>query len=106
MAKLILKTPIPEPQLLIDSGYGKYTPQVFAQRYNKEVNFSNYADIKECLDVLCLPQSPDRDDYYEVWENVLNHAKMVIDEVECYLYQPEDLWVVAVGYKSDEFFNI
>jgi hypothetical protein len=105
--KKILQKTVNKPQLLIDSGCGIYTPQVFAQSYNNAKNFTNYnPQLRDNLDSLSLPNSHMEDDYFEIWEEVLNNARMIIDEGEYYLYEIEDLWAVPVGYKDEEFFNL
>ena len=86
---------ITAPELLVDSHHGIYMPQVFAQVYGIPENFSNWDEIKDDILFLQDEDNVDHEDYNEVWDDILDNAKMI---PECTLYQNEDLWAMPIDF--------
>ena len=78
--------------LLLDETRGIYIPQAFAQLYGELLNDD---DKKILLD------GPDNDDYWEVWEDVLNE-EYKIDGENGTLYQDGDLWFIPEETMTEE----
>jgi hypothetical protein len=94
-----------EPELLIDSASGIYIPQEFAKTYNVPENFQNYEEIKKDIEFLSKKNSQKSSEYYEIWDNILNKAKMTNGKINGYLYHCCDLWFVPENYDNEDFFN-
>ena len=73
--------------LFLDSNRGVYIPQHFAEA----IDVKDWTGIKaEDLDV--LRAGPDHESYWDVWQDVLDHAETLDGRV---LHQDGDLWLVA-----------
>ena len=94
---------IDEPIYLINSAFGTYIPQTFAERYkNKEFSFE-FID-KERADKLIdelLNDPTENEFYYEAYEELLS-LDVILNGQELFLYHDEDLWLCPVGYDFEE----
>jgi hypothetical protein len=93
-----------EPELVVDCHHGIYIPQVFANTYGLPENFSNWEEIRENIEFLQAEDAPEKEDYFDVWCDVIDNAKLTINGNEYYLYTNDDLWAVPVGYENEDFF--
>jgi hypothetical protein len=91
-----------EMELLVDSHHGQYIPQIFANSFGLPENFLNWDEIKEDIDFLKQEDSNEHEDYWEVWDEILNNAKL---KSGFELYHNEDLWAVPCGFNWDDFTN-
>jgi len=99
-----------EKILLIDGSSGMYLPQEFAKKYGKEWSIPE-EDLKT---LLAGPQEPEDaewgtdslEDYWEVWNDILNNAETTINGKKYILVQDEDLWAVPKNRWSDEDENM
>ena len=83
---------------LVDSHYGVYIPQSFAERYS-QVIINNTEISEELGDIL---EGPDNEYYLDSWETVCNKAKIEIDSQTYYLWQNDDLWAIKEGYSLND----
>ena len=83
------------PELLVDSRHGQFIPQMFAKIYGIPENFSNWDEIKEDVLFLQKDESNEDENYWDIWDTLLDTAKMI---PECELYQHEDLWAMPIGF--------
>jgi|HubBroStandDraft_2_1064218.scaffolds.fasta_scaffold00002_52 hypothetical protein len=74
--------------LLLDENKGVYIPQQFARMYYKDVTGIDLSILQK-LDI-------DHVDYWEAWEDVLQHAMITIDGHQYTLEQDGDLWAVPI----------
>ena len=88
------KATIEDWTLLVDSNRGVYVPQQFAQYFD--------SNIKEA-DKAVLLAGPDHDDYWDIWDDVLDYCKLEIANVECTLHQDSDLWAVPASFDWDTY---
>lgn len=88
-----------EMELLINSAHGQYIPQIFAQTFGLPENFINWDEIKEDIEFLKSEGSNEHEDYWEVWDELINNAKL---KSGFELYQDDDLWAVPEGFNWDE----
>lgn len=84
-------------ELLVDSHHGTYIPQIFAQIYGMQENFQNWEVVENDINFLKQENSHESEEYNEVWDRVLNNAKLKGDST---LYHNEDLWAI------DKDFNV
>lgn len=84
-------------KLLINSATGIYMPQLFAQMAKGEQITPEQKGI--------LLHGPEHDDYWEVWEEVVNTCKIVgeDDGIAYTLHVEEDLWAVPEDFNWEEF---
>ena len=83
--------------LLIDGARGQYVPQAFAQQTPREW----LSGCKEA-DFSALLSGPDHADYWEAWEDVLNHATLTFQGKKFYLWQDGDLWAIPEGESPED----
>jgi hypothetical protein len=75
--------------LLLDGNRGIYIPKQFIETYG----VPEWQGIsQEQTDILL---NPDHEDYFEVWEKVLESAFIIEDGIKHTLYQDGDLWLVS-----------
>lgn len=74
--------------LFADSARGIYIPQHFAESVNREFVSGVTSDQWHIL------LNPDNDDYWDVWHEVQNTAKVTFKGKVYMLYQDGDLWLV------------
>lgn len=94
-----------EPIILLNDSYGIYIPQKFAQFFNHPENFFNYKKVNEDLNFLASEDSYENSDYWDIWEEILNLAAMLIDGHKYSLYQDGDLFAIPEGFNFDNFNN-
>lgn len=88
---------------LLDSSRGIYIPQQFAIVYGddcKGLDEKSTEALTESLKV-CL-FGPNHADYWEAWEEVVDHAILIMDDGEYVLRQDSDLWAVPAGYEEPD----
>jgi hypothetical protein len=94
-----------EPEILVNDSEGIFIPHTFAITYNLPENFYNYSKIKPILDELSEPEASDKENYLELYDELLQTAHLLINHKRYYLYPGEGgLWAVPEGYKNDDFF--
>jgi hypothetical protein len=75
--------------LLLDGNRGIYIPKQFIDTYG----VNEWEGItQEQRDIL---SNPEHEDYFEVWQEVLENAFIIEDGIKHTLYQDGDLWLVA-----------
>jgi hypothetical protein len=74
---------------LIDSNRGIYIPQQFAKNWGDESTMT-----REQEQVLLY--GPNHDDYWDVWDEVVDTVKFVFDGTTCTLWEDGDLFAVPV----------
>jgi hypothetical protein len=99
-----MKTNKLEPELVVDCHHGIYIPQYFARTFGLPENFSNWEEIREDIEFLQAEGAPEKEDYFDVWCDVIDNAKLTVNGNEYYLYTNDDLWAVPVGYENEDFF--
>lgn len=99
-----MKTKTLEPELVIDCQHGIYIPQIFAIRYGLPENFLNWNDIREDIEFLQAEDSLEKEEYFDVWSDVIDNAKLQVNGNEYYLYPNDNLWAVPVNYENEDFF--
>lgn len=85
-------------ELLVNSANGQYIPQIFAKSFGIPENFTNWDEIKEDVAFLAEDNSNENEDYWEVWDTILNNAEL---KSGFSLYHNEDLWAVPEGFDWD-----
>lgn len=94
-----------QPELLVDSHHGQYIPQFFAQTYNLPENFKNYDSVKEDLETLSKENSNETENYWDIWDEFLNKAIMILKGNEYYIeYSDSDLFTIPVNFNGEDFF--
>jgi len=73
---------------IVDSAYGIYVPQRFAELYSA---FLKPSLAKE------LQAGPDSETYWEAWEEVLNTSKIICDGMIYSLEQDGDVFAIQLG---------
>lgn len=85
-------------EIYADSSRGQYIPQYFAQSCKREMVKGVSAEEWEILEF-----GPDHEHYWEVWESVLNNAKITDNNGEKWtLWQDGDLFITHVNYQHEE----
>jgi hypothetical protein len=95
-----------QPELVVDCHHGIYIPQVFARTYGLPENFTNWDEIKEDIEFLQAEDSVDKEEYFDVWSDVIDTAKLTVSGNEYYLYTNDDLWAVPIGYVRMKIFSL
>ena len=74
-------------ELMVDSHHGIYIPQIFAETVRRDL----FGETISAEDWAILETGPDHENYWEVWDDVLNSAET---EDGISLFQDGDLWAV------------
>lgn len=82
----------PDLILLVDSHWGQYVPQCFATQIDRTV-----VNEVSPTDWDILTQGPDDEEYWDVWQHVLDNATLRENSVTYTLHQDGDLWAVPHG---------
>ena len=80
-----------ESILLIDSHHGIYIPHLFWTRHNHELEGFTIEDMAMFNEDL---KSPDEENYWESWEEILNRGEVTRDKKKYILHHEEDLWLI------------
>lgn len=88
---LNLELPENKAFCLIDGNKGIYIPKVFARRWG---NACVSGIIQSEIDILL--DGPDNDQYWDVWDDVVNDITFLFDGEYHTLYQDGDLFAVPV----------
>jgi hypothetical protein len=75
--------------LLLDGNRGIYIPKQFIDTYGVPEWQGITEEQRQIL------SNTEHEDYWEVWEKILQDASIVQDGVKYTLYQDGDLWLVA-----------
>lgn len=79
--------------LLLDENRGIYIPQEFAKQY------TDYVREKFGLDIEVLLAGPENEDYWDVWEWILQAEKPIeIDGQKYIISQDQEVWATHVDY--------
>ena len=82
----------------INDAHGVYIPQVFAEIVSRD---KVTGVTKEQYDI--LTEGPDHEFYWDVWDEVLNSAKLVVSCGKTFsLHQDGDLWLIGYDNASEE----
>lgn len=85
---------------LLDSARGIFIPRDFAHAFNSSQIISNYEEVKELLSE--LSKGPVIENYWEIWEEVLNKVVLVDSSGEKYYLEHDmDLWAKNVKNKKE-----
>lgn len=85
--------------LFLDSARGQYIPRDFAQYIKREaVTGVNPAT----LDKLAEEDSNSREDYWELWQEVLDNARIAHEGYMYNLHQDGDLWLYNYGLMTEQ----
>jgi hypothetical protein len=87
-----------EPILIIDGHHGIYIPSLFYEKCNPKISgwIWDYENSKEL-------SNPDNENYWEVWEDILDSAYTIYKNKRYYLYQSDDLWAIPEGFNTENF---
>lgn len=77
---------------LIDGNRGIYMPLQFAKNWGDSVQSGMNEEQKNVL-----LSGPQRSDYWDVWEEVVNEVAFLFDGQLCTLYEDNDLFAVPVN---------
>lgn len=80
--------------LIIDSGHGTHVPQMFALEY-KHLLEAAYVDGDEIAEALL--KGPGSEEYWPVWQHVLDTFEHTQMQRKYVLVHDCDLWLVASG---------
>jgi hypothetical protein len=80
-----------QPELIINGHHGIYIPQLFA------LGFLKYLEKPLTVEQLDDLRLPDREFYWETWEEILNNAVIVWKGQRYHLEQDQDVWIVPEG---------
>jgi len=98
-----------EPILLIDSHHGIYQPQILAEyianykQHGEDMARQLFNTIPDKENLLILLDGPENENYFDAFEYIENHCKVIIDGVEWFVCQNEDTWLVPAGYDFDQY---
>jgi hypothetical protein len=81
--------------LLVNGAHGVYVPKVFA-----EFDLGDWKGIAK-EDIEILKAGPDREHYWDAWQNILDNARTLVNGREYALYQDGDLWAYDVQAMQD-----
>jgi hypothetical protein len=94
----------PEALLWLVDAHGVYIPQAFAESFaDRAASVSGISDE----DWATLEAGPDSTHYWEVWEHVLDHAKVKLDGKPHSIHQDGDVWLIPEGMvwsEENDFF--
>lgn len=76
--------------LIVDSANGVYIPQIFAERYEKEI--LNQFGLNTLAELQNDPR--EYEFYWDAWNEVLDNFTLTQDGKTYILIQDEDLWLV------------
>ena len=80
-----------EPTLILDSRHGVYIPEIFGRCYEDRIPERLYSFL----------QDPEREEYWNAWEWVLDNVTIEIDGQPHYLWHDGDLWAIPDGIDFD-----
>ena len=83
----------------LDSARGQYIPRDFAQIIKRE--FLTGVSMVD-IDILAEENSNENPDYWELWETVLNNARVLSDDTEYNLHHDGDLWLINYDLMSEQ----
>lgn len=89
-----------EPVCIVDSHFGIYVPQVWAERYGSAAVASAGVNPE---DVRVLLAGPDGEDYWDSWGEVLNDYCHEVAGIKHYITQDGDLFEYPETYQWEEF---
>ena len=78
-------------KLFIDDVHGIYVPQVFAKTVNRALMSGVSAEV---LDYIACEESVNDVDFWDVWDDVLNNARVTVEGKIYHLYQCGDLYLI------------
>lgn len=87
--------------LFYDSSRGVYIPQVFARDINPDVIAHNPQWVLDGIGWLKTAE-PGHDDYWEVWDGIVNRLTVWDGPYEYRLYQDGDLWLYCEELMTDD----
>ena len=84
-------------ELIVSDHHGQYIPQVFAQRY-RDVTYpaASYELTDEDWDIL-LYGGPEHENYWDVWDDIVQYCVLNIEGREYSIYQDQDVWAIPVS---------
>lgn len=90
-------------ECIVNSAHGVFVPMVFAQTVNRGLLSGVSA---ETLDYLAKEESADDVDFWDVWDNVLNSARITHNGKIYHLHQDGDLFAIDWdNLTNDEKYN-
>jgi hypothetical protein len=93
-----MKTVNKEPAMILfcNASSGKYIPQRFVSEISPQfLTGVSQDEINELAD-------PDSEYYWETWENILNNAKVKINDDTYTLMHDGDLWLICYERMTEE----
>ena len=78
-------------ECIVDSRHGVFVPMVFAQTVNRALLSGVDA---ETLDYLAKEESVEDVDFWDVWDSVLNNARIAHNGKIYHLHQDGDLFII------------
>lgn len=79
--------------LAVDSHFGIFTPQVFIERFEDNLEH----DMKNIADILADLSSPDNEYYWDAWASIIDNCTVTIDGDQYSIYEDEDVWFVPIN---------
>ena len=76
---------------IVDGVHGVYVPMIFAQIVDRKI-LSGVSG--ETLDYLAEEDSLEEDDFWDVWDSVLNNARITHNGKTYHLHQDGDLFAI------------
>ena len=78
-------------ELLINSGYGKYIPQLFAEQYADTLGIELTDNDRAVL------SDTEHSDYWEVWFDLIDNTTVMFNHTEHAIYHSEDVWLIPLS---------
>jgi hypothetical protein len=89
----------PDPLLWLEDSRGNYIPQAFAQSFADRDKDVSGVDAEQWA---ILEAGPEHEHYWSTWDDVMDSARIKIDEVEYCVWQDGDVWLIPDGMEYNE----
>jgi hypothetical protein len=83
----------------IDNSLGIYIPKAFARSFASRDTEVTGVSAAEWA---ALDAGPDHPEYWDAWADVLDNARVKLDDKEYFVHQEGDCWLVPVGGEGEE----
>ena len=97
-----------DPILLVDSHHGIYQPQILAEyianykKHGEDIAKQMFNTITDKENLLILLDGPDNEHYWDAFEYLENHCKVIIEGQTFFICQNEDTWLITEGYDFND----
>ena len=76
---------------LINSGFGKYIPQIFAEQYADTLGVELTDNDRAIL------SDPEHAEYWEVWIDLIDNTTVMFNHMEHAICHIEDVWLIPLS---------